>query len=68
MTPQERTVWFIVVWVSVLLVYDVVVGVVYGLPATVSDVIRSWSHQHAEVRVVGTLFFVWLVWHLFYKH
>jgi hypothetical protein len=43
------TVWFIIAWVAVAAVYDVIVAYLYGSQPTISRVIHDWTYGNPVI-------------------
>lgn len=50
-----------------IIVYDVLVFVLVGKQATISDVVRGWAEQYHDLPYVTAGLFVWLWLHLFFE-
>ena len=49
MTPKQVTVWFIIVWVAVAVLYDIAVAYLYGGQPTISRIIHDWAYGNPVV-------------------
>ena len=49
MTPSQVTVWFIVVWVAVAILYDIGVIYFYGTGPSISWTVHRWAYGNPMV-------------------
>jgi hypothetical protein len=47
--PKQMTVWFIIAWVSVAIIYDIAIAYFYGSGPTISRVIHDWAYGNPVV-------------------
>lgn len=65
MTPQTRTVAFLLLLGLEVLAYELWVLFAYGREATITLVFRSWDRECPWVSLVVGMALVYLAWHLF---
>jgi hypothetical protein len=51
----------------IIIIYDVMVFVLVGKQATISEVVRGWAEQYHDLPYVTAGLFVWLWLHLFFE-
>lgn len=51
----------------IIITYDVLVFILVGKQATISDVVRGWAEQYHDLPYVTAGLFVWLWLHLFFE-
>jgi hypothetical protein len=49
MTPKEITVWFIVIWIAVAILYDICIIYFYGTQPSISWTIHQWAVDNPAV-------------------
>ena len=49
MPPKQMTICFIIVWVSVAVVYDVVIAYFYGAQPTISRIVHDWAYGNPVI-------------------
>jgi hypothetical protein len=47
--PKQMTICFIIVWVAVAVMYDVVVAYFYGTQPTISRIIHDWAYGNPVI-------------------
>lgn len=65
MSKQEITAIFIVVMTVIVAAYDIYAEVVWGEPATISQVIRDWAAVFPLTKPLILALFIILFWHFF---
>lgn len=67
MTKQEITAWFIVLIIIIIAIYDSFAMIIWGEPATISQVIRNWAKQFPLLKPLILSGMLTFFWHLFLR-